>query len=300
MEQSPYSFFLALLNPASTPELFWLKVSVLFLLCCAGAGILYKMNRGGRKEKAGGVPVRIKRKNDVRDMLQEAADQKVHLQIKLQGVNKYYKSTILDIDQATVVIDALFPAEGNMQLQKSQTLQIEFALKDSATRKRSVPYSFNSFYQTQLELDRCRVLSIDMPETIERVQRRRHLRVVPPAQESLCVGFRLDGKFFNEKIADISGGGIGFYTNLDASALWVGRIVEPVWVNFTSISPVQCSVIIRSMKHFEKPVFIEGKPSLYYCGAEYVTIDEAARDEIVHYVFARQREQLRNIGREFA
>ena len=63
--------------------------------------------------------------SDVRLVLKDVDRQKKRLQIKLNNKNRSFTSSILKIDSRSLIIDALFPPEGNAIIEASYFIIVE-------------------------------------------------------------------------------------------------------------------------------------------------------------------------------
>lgn len=236
---------------------------------------------------------------DIKMLLEAAAEQKIRLRIKLNGRRRAYASSLLAITPPALLIDALFPEEGNDLIAYCSFIQADFVIKGTEHDRLQIPYTFTSAYVQAEEFNGYPALHILLPEFIMRDQKRKYLRIRPHVAEPLFVDFVIDGSSMREKIDSISGGGVCFYTNLKNSALFSGRAIEAATIELPGYACVKCSIIIRKHRQNEQPVFIEGKPVNFYCGAEFAGLDSAAREKIIHYVVAKERIELKRLSREF-
>ena len=121
----------------------------------------------------------------------------------------------------------------------------------------------------------------------------------PPVNEPLYFECSIGGKKLKEKIANISGGGISFYTNLGKSVFLPGRILSNITISLPGDILIQCSFTVRKHSQNEQPVFIDGIQIFNYCGGEFSNIEETTRDKVIKYVVERERLALKHLSREF-
>ena len=76
-----------------------------------------------------------------------------------------------------LLIDSLFPPEGNDKIQYSKSAVAEFSFKGTETKSKLIPYSFKINYIDQKEYENFKALRIKFPNEINRRQKRELLRV---------------------------------------------------------------------------------------------------------------------------
>lgn len=232
---------------------------------------------------------------DVNAFLNKIIQQKARLIIRLNNRGESFNSALLKIDTPTLLIDALFPYEGNELIDHSDFINVKFIIKETD----GIPYKFNSSYIMGENFKGYPALKISLPNSIERDQKRYFHRVEPSVIKPFYIKFFLDGSEIIEKVANISGGGVGFYTNLGKSVLWQGRHIDHVSVTLPGSPLNDCRIVVKTVSQIGYPVLIDGKPYHYYCGAEFVNLDDNTRDKIIRYVIEKERAELRRLTREF-
>lgn len=242
---------------------------------------------------------KIDHPDDIKTMLGTVMQQKVRLIIRFNNRKRSFASSLLSITPDKLFIDSLFPEEGNELIEYSHFITVEFLIKKPDYDRLNLPYTFRSSFIRPDYFKDYPALLISFPEYIVRNQKRNYLRINPPVKEPLHIQFIIDEKTFKEKIINISGGGVSFYTNLVRSVLWPGRIIDAITIILPDAFVITCSLIIHKNSRNEKPVFIEGKPIYYYCGAEFTGINRETREKIVRYVVERERTELKRLSREF-
>ncbi len=232
----------------------------------------------------------------IRTLLQQSIDTREKLAIKLNDRGRAFTSSILDISTRELIVDALFPYEGNEFVQAAKFLSVGFTVAETV----KTPYRFTSSFLGSITHAGYPALRISLPGLIKRDQKRNYHRVTPTANEDLTISFMLEGKHVTEKIANISGGGIGFFTNLGKQILWSGKTLEPATVSIPQAPEIPCIVVVYTAHQTDNPVIIDGKPCYYYCGAEFRNLEDTEREKIIQYVVEKERDELKRINRQFA
>ncbi len=237
----------------------------------------------------------IKEPSGIYAVLNTVIHHKVRFRVKLNNRGKSFNSSLIKIESSYLIADALFPFEGNSLIRDSKFITVNFIIDEAE----HIPFTFNSAYIQDLNINGYPAIKIAFPDSIERDQKRLYHRVAPSVSEDVYVEFSLDGQCVKEKAANISGGGIGFYTNLGKSVLWAGKKLAHVSLNLNDFSVTVGIVVINIMRQAEYPVLINGKAYYYYCGAEFTDIDENTRNKIIGYVIENERKELKRQNREF-
>ncbi len=227
-------------------------------------------------------------------LLETALQTKAHLRIRLNNRGTSFNSIPLAIKPSDMIIDTLFPQEGNDLLKDTDFISVECIIRESAP----IPYRFSSTIIGTTTFNDYPALTITLPREIKRDQKRNFHRVTPSINEDVDISFRLDDDEISEKVTNISGGGVGFYTNNNASVLWPGRSIEDITITLPDTIVIQCMSVIHTFKHIEYPVLINGKSYHYYCGAEFTSLDDATRDAVIKYVIEKERVELQRINRK--
>ena len=238
----------------------------------------------------------IDQPDDIRDLLEEALQQKRQFQIRLNGMGSTFNSSLLEIERSHLLIDTLFPDEGMELIRDSRFISVDFLIHS----RRMTPYRFDAVYLDEENHNGYPALKISMPKTVNKDQKRKYHRVEPPVSNPLFIQFYLENEQFVERVCNISGGGAGFFTNLGKNHLWSGKRLENVSISVPGITTIDCIVVVHTVSQAKNPVLIEGKPYHYYCGAEFLSLDDSTRKKIIRYVLEKEREQLKRLNREFA
>ncbi len=280
---------------------FFIKLLVallgLFLLAC----LMYKLQVLFRKHRRLLLAERIEGPADIKAVLKEALRQKARFKVRMNARKRSFSSSLVDIGSSSLIIDALFPEEGNILVSGSRFIEVDLMLREADNELLHIPYTFASKFISKERFQGYPAVRVEIPDLIRRIQRREYLRITPPIKEPIYIQFELDGKQISEKIDNISGGGIGFCTSLSKSVLWRGRHIEGITIALPGGRPViHCNMNIKSLGQSDRPVLIDGKPYYFFCGAEFVGIEDTVRESIVHYVIEKERDELKRLSREFA
>ena len=241
--------------------------------------------------------------HDIRTLIDTAIAQKTRIKIKLNNRGQAYTSSIINIapmmDESTLMIDSLFPPEGNEKIQYARLVNVEYTIKENKKGSEKIPYSFNAGYIEHREYDNFDAVRLTFPDSISRGQKRSFMRIEPSVNEPLFIKFKVNGKKMTQKIENISAGGVSFYTNLAKTILWPGKRIDKVVITLPDNHTIKSPVIIRSLMQNSDPVIIDGRRYFYACGAQFTDINNTTRDVIIKYVLEKERKQLKRMHREF-
>ncbi len=240
---------------------------------------------------------RIETSSEVKNLLLNALDQRARVKVRLNGRRRSFLSGLIDVGGGYILIDALFPEEGNEMIKESEFISIDFQIREKGKKTFFIPYTFDSKFVKQEIFKGFSAIRIEIPTLIQRNQKRSYYRMEPSLKNPLFISFNVQGKEVVEKIANISGGGVGFYTNLSKEVLWKGLKIDNAAFTLPGYGEIICSVIIHSFMQNDNPVLIGGKPYFNYCGAEFADIDNATRNKIIAYIIKQEREELRRMHR---
>jgi len=245
----------------------------------------------------------INNPSDIHNMLNLAINGKARIKLKINNREPSYNTSIIKkesiLNHHTLLIDSLFPPEGNDKIQHSKSVVAEFSIKGIETKSQRIPYSFTTNYIDQREFKNFKSLRISFPKAINRGQKRDFLRVEPSVNQPLFIKLKIKDNIMTQKIENISAGGLNFYTNLTKTILWPGKKIEKVLITLPDQSHIKCPVVIKSIFQNNDPIIIEGKRYFYSCGAKFIGINNNVRDNIIKYVLEKERNELKNMHREF-
>lgn len=281
-----------------------LQFLMLFIVLSLLGAICYRFYLGQTRRREQNFRIlhteRIEDPHDVQRMLSLLISEKTRLKIRLNERHRTYTSCLLAVSPPTMLIDELFPTEGNELIRDSRFITIEFMVNAFINQRLHLSYNFTSRFLAAEEWKNFPALRIALPDTITRNQKRRYLRIVPPVKEPLYIHFLVNNQEHNEKIADISAGGASFYTNLGRASLQPGMEIKNILIEIPNYGTIQCDAVVQTHRRNDQPVLVDGKPTVNYCGIEFLGLGNAIRERIVQYVLAKERMELKYINREFA
>ncbi|MEI6125632.1 MAG: PilZ domain-containing protein [Pseudomonadota bacterium] len=229
----------------------------------------------------------------IRSVLEVALENRCKFKVRLNNRGQSFSSSLVKLEESSMLIDVLFPYEGNDLIMYSNFISIEFIVKLIA----HVPYTFDTLCMNNEIYNKYPAIRVMLPKSIMRDQKRNYHRVEPSINDPVYIKFMLDGNLVTEKVANISGGGIGFYTNLGTTILWHKREIRNVTITTPEPVVLNSITIVYMTNQAKYPVLIGGKPYYYYCGAEFLNIDNRLREQIIHYVIDKEREELKRVNR---
>ena len=245
----------------------------------------------------------INNPSDIHNLINLAIKDKTRIKLKINNREPSYNTSIIKkesiLNNHILLIDSLFPPDGNDKIQYAKSAIAEFSFKGIESKSNLIPYSFTTNYIDQKEYENFKSLRITFPKAINRRQKREFLRVEPSVNKPLFIKFKIKDKKMTQKIENISAGGISFFTNLTKTVLWPGKRIEKILITLPDQSQFTCPILIRSIFQNNDPIFIGGKRYSYSCGAQFLEIDNSVRDNIIKYVLEKERNELKHLHREF-
>jgi c-di-GMP-binding flagellar brake protein YcgR len=272
---------------------------ILLGLFCA-AYVAYRLQNHLRAGRVLTLAAVIDAPEDMYRVFKTVMKQKIRFQVRLNGRRRSYDSSLIEVRHDRLYIDALFPEEGQALIASSRFIEVDFMLREAIGDFRHIPYAFRSAYLESVSIRGYPGVRIAFPERIRRHQRREYLRISPPVQQPLHVRLTVDGAEVQEKVANISGGGLGFYTRLGREVLWPGRQIQSAGIDLPNGARISCAVTVRKHALNDRTIMADRKPCPYYCGIEFTGADEQVRETVVRYVIERERDELRRLSREYA
>lgn len=214
----------------------------------------------------------------MRTNLEEVCKRKTTIIITIDESPITFNTMLLEMGNGDnhIIIDTLMPKHGNRLIESSSSVKIDYNIE-------GVMYSFETRF-IEMVSGKFPSIKIAFPSIIKKIQKRKAFRVSPPVDNPITVKI-MDG--INEKVADISEGGLSFYTNQAENRLEVGKTLE----NVTFIIPtvdrhIVTKAVIRS--------FIKGSDGTKNrCGVEFIAMRIADKDSIANYCLIRQVESIR-------
>jgi len=245
----------------------------------------------------------VKDPNDIQNLINTVIKQKSRIKIKINNKGQSYISSIIKIESMlnshTLIIDSLFPIEGNDKIQYSKSSTAEFNIKETDKSRIHIPYSFEANYIDHKEYENFDAIRLTFPKAINRGQKREYLRIEPSINNPLFIKFEVNNKKMTQKIENISAGGICFYTNIVKTILWPGKRIEKAVITLPDSSRIKCPIMVRSLLQNNEPVIIDGKRYFYNCGVQFMGISNNTRERIIKYVLEKERNELKRLNREF-
>ncbi|WP_018250131.1 flagellar brake protein [Orenia marismortui] len=221
-------------------------------------------------------------------------NQEVSIEITEGSHKGSYKSKVLDFDKKFIELELPFDEDNNPLPLKKKTGLVVFFNTSTALYK---------FESTVKKRKKKPVYSLVIYNTnkFQRIQRRCFVRI--PIQEE--IGYRVvsyqniekkvdlvtdDKEFKRANTMDISGGGLMLALK-DLGEITKGRMLE-INLNFINL-PINIlnGEVVRVQR---KEIFNENS-STYLLGVKFVNIPKDVREEIIEWVFSKQRE-LRKKG----
>ena len=238
---------------------------------------------------------------DIKTILTMAQEQRIPLAVRKNGRGKAFNSFLVktDYSASALLIDNLIPEEGNELMVDSRFVDVEFFFKNTKEKYLNIPYNFHGIYLRRENYQNHPAMRISFPESINRHQRRDYNRVTPSAEEPIEIILKLKNGDATETMANISGGGVGFYTNLDKSVLSPGKKINSASFNLPDGTEITSQLIVRWISKKVPLEIINKKKLHFYCGAEFAELDRALRKKIILYIIEREREELRRISKMF-
>lgn len=223
----------------------------------------------------------------IRKNLEYICQKNIQLTVTLDERPTTYKSIFLEVGSYNnfVIIDSLIPEHGNQLLKTSSKIRIDYAIE-------GIMYSFDTkFIETIVE--RFPSVKIAFPTLIKKIQRRKYFRVSPSIDKPITVKLT-DG--INERVADISEGGLSIYTSFTERELAVGKVFERAMLKLpTANQDIITKGVVRNF------IGGQGKSVKNKCGIEFMEMRLQEKDLIASYVLTRQKEiiQKENVYFEF-
>ena len=140
----------------------------------------------------------INNPSDIHNLINLAIKDKTRIKLKINNREPSYNTSIIKkesiLNNHILLIDSLFPPEGNDKIQHSLKAVAEFIIKGIATENQMIPYSFTTNYIDQKEYKNFKSLKITFPKTINRRQKREFLRFEPSVNQPLFIKFKIKDK----------------------------------------------------------------------------------------------------------
>ncbi|MBI3814327.1 MAG: flagellar brake protein [Nitrospinae bacterium] len=214
--------------------------------------------------------------NQIKSNLEEACKRNNHLIATIDERARTFSSTFIELGKGNdfVLIDLLMPKDGIHLIEASNRVIIDYNLE-------GVMYSFEAKF-VEIVKGRFSSIKITFPSVIKKIQKRNAFRVSPSMENPVVVEVK---EGLVEEVADISEGGLSFYTRRAEEELSVGTIFEKLTFKLQTMhGQITIKAVVRS---FIKASVAGVKNK---CCVEFMNMRMADKDAIAHYVVVRQRE----------
>lgn len=243
---------------------------------------------------------------DVAEHIKSLLEQYIPLTVKFDERSMDYHSYIKAVNTyaspCTFSLESLEPKEGNALALDSNYISITYHYPTKKKYAWSVGqktlYGFTTVCippDSNEETD----VKLLLPETIDKVQKRDFLRIEPPYDRPIFAKFvDDDGDDVQEQLVNISGGGFGFFTTRGVKTFAKGTLHNNVILNIQdTFLPIEQAVVANIIDRTK--IVGRGGKSRFFCGIQFVKIDERVRTKIIQYVIQIEREDLRRLSRMF-
>jgi c-di-GMP-binding flagellar brake protein YcgR len=221
-------------------------------------------------------------------LLKAAQQHHALLRVRLNNRGTVFNSTILEVAKDSVLIDALYPQEGNALIADARFVSLEIIIKQIT----AVPFQCSAGFTAHASSRGLPALRLSLPDTITRNQKRNYHRVDLLPEDNIHVSFTVAGTAVHDPVANISGAGIGFYSNHESTLLHHGRTIEQVTIAMPEPTVVESITILYKVNQLRYPVLIRDTVYHYYYGAEFTGIRNETREKIIQYGIEKEREAL--------
>ncbi|MBI4377691.1 MAG: flagellar brake protein [Nitrospinae bacterium] len=211
--------------------------------------------------------------------LREVCKRKTTLIVTIDDGPSTFRTMLLETgkENEPVIIDTLMPKHGNQFIESSNGIKIDYNLEGTM-------YSFQTKY-IEMMSGRFTAIKIAFPSIIKKIQKRNSYRVSPPIDKPIIVTIL---KGVTEEVADISEGGLSFYSRNSANKLSIGTVLERVSFELPTIDRhIETSAVVRT--------FIKGSRGTVKnrYGIEFINMNMPDKDSIANYALVRQIETIR-------
>jgi len=214
----------------------------------------------------------------IRKNLEYVCQKNVQLTAVLDEMPHNFSSIFLETGKNNdyLVIDTLIPDYGNQLLKASGKIRIDYKVE-------GIMYSFDTIFRETINR-RFPTIKIIFPTFIKKIQRRKHFRVSPSINKPIIA--RLTDEI-DEKVADISEGGLAIYAFLTERELILGKVFERLIFRLPNTNQnIMTKAVVRNL------IRGNGEAVKNRCGIEFIDMRPPDIDLIASYVLARQRESI--------
>jgi len=220
------------------------------------------------------------------------ASGKSKVEAHLQEIAEMEIPVYVLIDELTVLSDCrlVYDEENRKELiikAKPGHYPVKVRLKLTYANLRTL-YSFKSEIISQKNIDGSALLSIRIPETITKDERRRCFRVKPSEEIPVCIRIPLDDKMvIDTEAVDIASRGVSFVAPDNIGPFHIGNAL-PLTVSIPGFGDIQIEASVRNIEKMHEMTRI---------GMEFSEMSETEQRKIIQYVTNRELE-IRNQTRE--
>jgi len=235
----------------------------------------------------------LNKPEDIESVLVLTHLQGVPVKVKIRGIEKDYTSSFIERSSEPdhtpcLMIARLSPPGGNNLLPLSKSINIQFDLPRAESAD-VMTYTFNAFFIREEIFEGSPVLRITFPEL------RCYNRVEPAPGEAVAVTLKLEnGDTQGQPLANISQGGVGFYTHFDETVLPL-ESRHTVSCTLPGGASVSSRGTVKWIAALSEPVHVAGTSYSHFCGIEFYNLDPSMQDAIIAYVKRREQEELRKL-----
>lgn len=243
----------------------------------------------------------VTKRSQILNILREAERERSHLEIRLSGRGRIYSSVILGVgsegSQPYVLVDSLIPEEGNALIKDAPIVTGSFLIREKGYREGRIPYEFSARFISAAVMDGLPAFRLTSPSVIRRNQRREYLRIEPPVKVTISFS---SGRY-NVKglVANISGGGVGFYVRPEGISLNPGSSITDVTFDLDDLPAIPKGVVVYLLKPLRHEIVSQQDRFTHYCGVQFTDVEEQVQERIVRYVVEVERMALRSLDRRF-
>ncbi|MFC1591938.1 PilZ domain-containing protein, partial [Thermodesulfobacteriota bacterium] len=172
-------------------------------------------------------------------------------------------------------------------IRHTKSINVEFSIPDPINTTDDITYNFNAIYLRDEACGKQPALRISYPE------KRLYPRVDPSPAHPLQVTIFLGDTLSTEQLANISEGGLGFYSNVEnpAASPWLRFKIA---FTLPDAMKIETMVVVRWYIALEKPKTVAGKQLKYYYGVEFEGLNIVQQETVVNYIIEREYESLYN------
>jgi hypothetical protein len=106
----------------------------------------------------------INNPSDIHNLINLAIKKKTRIKLKINNREPSYNTSIIKkesiLNNHILLIDSLFPPEGNDKIQYSKSAIAEFSFKEIDTKSKLIPYSFTTNYIDQKNMKTLNLLEL--------------------------------------------------------------------------------------------------------------------------------------------